>query len=241
MRIDRIFRGSRLRRAAMALFLSIPLAVPLDGQATEDAARVWFQMIVDGDFDGAAAGVAPSVRAQLNAQSLSGMWSQITAQTGAFESMTHTPVAGAPAEAVDFEATFANGSFAVRVVYDPEDRVAGFEIRPPGFFTPSEMTEDEAGKAAADFVALLMEARYEDAAMKASESVEAQMTAAVLENAWESVLSQTGGLVELGDSTVTEQGSMRIVDYAAEWDVGPATLRIVVGADGGIMGIQVVP
>lgn len=235
-------RFRTLRRAALALFFSLPLAAPAAAQVSAETAEAWIRMIVDGNYEGAAAEVSAASAAQLNAQSLQSLWGQVTAQTGALEGMTHAPVDGAPEGAVDFEAAFANGPFAVRVVYDAEGRVAGFAVRPPGFFAPAaDVSDDQAGKVAAEFVGLLMEARYEDAAAKAGASVKAQMTAAVLENAWESVLNQTGGLDDLGDRTVTREGSMTIVDYAATFGAGPLTVRVVLDGDLGVVGFTVVP
>ena len=126
--------------AATAFILMVPALASVEVRAQdvepdslESKAMAWVELIDAGEFQAAEGHVAPAVAAQLNAEVLAQSWPQLVAQTGELQALApggRSTLQGLPA--VDLAGTFANGSFTVQVVFDAEDLVMGFFVKPPG-------------------------------------------------------------------------------------------------------------
>lgn len=124
--------------AAFAVLAAAPLAgqtpTPVEADPVlEDAAIRWMNFLVDGHFDSAGAQVSPQVADRMGAEALEQLWPQVTAQVGDLQDLQpegQSELNGL--RIVTMAGTFGGGVFDVQVVYDAEQRVVGFSVRPPG-------------------------------------------------------------------------------------------------------------
>ena len=118
--------------------MTIPLALASQepGAQTDRwnrAALEWVSFLQTLDFESAGARVDPAVpEGAMGAPQLQTIWSQLTAQLGALQSVEPGPVlASDPYHIVDLPAAFANQEVVLRVVLSGDLLVSGFFIRPP--------------------------------------------------------------------------------------------------------------
>lgn len=126
--------------AALLTALALPAAAqtptptPTDADPElEELAIRWMNLLDAGHFDSAAAHVSPQVVAQMGEDQLTTLWPQITVQVGEMQDLLperHSTLNGL--HIVTMAGTFDAGVFDVNVVFDADDRVMGFSVRPPG-------------------------------------------------------------------------------------------------------------
>jgi hypothetical protein len=128
----------------LALLLAFPAATPLSAQSSaqdsaaaeaRDAAAIeWVRLVVvDGDYEAAAALAHPDVASQMTASVLRSAWAQLGPQLGALASLE--PQAQGMEQGfqlVVLTGDFAAGTFDVLVYMNEQHQVAGFFVRPPG-------------------------------------------------------------------------------------------------------------
>lgn len=128
----------------LASLLALPAGASLSAQdspevsaaadARYEAAIEWVrQVVVEGDYETAAAQADPAVASQMTASVLRDAWVPIGAQVGPLDSLE--PQAQRMEEGfhlVILTGEFAAGTFDVQVYMNDEHQVAGFFIRPPG-------------------------------------------------------------------------------------------------------------
>ena len=128
---------NRARRVTAIAVLAMGLiAGDVSGQAEESrwvaAARSWLEQVRAGDVVAAADRVAPGeAKAAFTPEALRGLWSQLTAQVGALESLE--PLADTESDTlriVEFTARFERAALIARVVLTPAEQVTGLFFRP---------------------------------------------------------------------------------------------------------------
>lgn len=130
------------RLSLFALALLLATATPLDLRAQEDdavqarydAAAEWVKLlVVENDFEKAAAQAHETVAAQLTAATLEGAWAQLGPQVGELESLEPKEQSMQQGfHMVVMTGVFTNGTFDVQVFMGDDHSVAGFFVRPPG-------------------------------------------------------------------------------------------------------------
>jgi len=102
-------------------------------QAFYDAATSWVNLVMlDGDFEAAAAEADPAVAGQLTAQVLEDTWMQLRGQLGALETLTpKSQEVSSGYHIVTLAGTFAQTLLDVRVVMNDDRKVGGFFLLPP--------------------------------------------------------------------------------------------------------------
>ena len=134
----------RPRPPLLALLLALPAASPLAAQssapdsvaaeARDVAAIDWVRLVVvEGDYEAAAAQAHPAVASQMTASALRSAMAQLGPQLGALDSLE--PQAQRMEQGlhlVILTGGFAAGTFDVLVYMNEEHQVAGFFVRPPG-------------------------------------------------------------------------------------------------------------
>lgn len=120
--------------AAFALPAAAQTPTPTDADPElEELAIRWMNLLDAGHFDSAAVHVSPRVIEQMGEEQLTTLWPQITVQVGEMQDLLperHSTLQGL--HIVTMAGTFDAGVFDVNVVFDDEDRVMGFSVRPPG-------------------------------------------------------------------------------------------------------------
>jgi hypothetical protein len=125
-----------------ALALLLAPALPTGLLAQEDdaaearyaAAAEWVKLVlVEKEFEKAAAQAHETVAAQLTAEVLQGASAQLGPQLGELESLEPREQSMQQGlHLVVMTGVFANGTFDVQVFMGDDHRVAGFFVRPPG-------------------------------------------------------------------------------------------------------------
>ena len=128
----------------LALLLAVPAASPLSAQssaqdsaaagARDEAAIEWVRLVVvDGDYEAAAAQAHPAVASQMTASALRSAMAQLGPQLGTLDSLE--PQAQRMEQGlhlVVLTGEFGAGTFDVLVFMNEQHQVAGFFVRPPG-------------------------------------------------------------------------------------------------------------
>ena len=97
-----------------------------------DAALEFVRSLAAGDADSAAARVDPAAAAAMSGPQLRAIWTQLTGQLGALDSLApYDVVAEGPRHSVDLAAHFARSEVTLRIVLDSAERVTGFWVRAP--------------------------------------------------------------------------------------------------------------
>ena len=97
-----------------------------------DAALHFVRALAAGDADTAAARVDPAAAAAMSGPQLRTIWTQLTGQLGALDSLApYDVVAEGARHSVDLAAHFARSEVTLRVVLDSADRVTGLWVRAP--------------------------------------------------------------------------------------------------------------
>jgi hypothetical protein len=121
----------------LTLLLSAGLPLGASGQDVDqvyyDAATAWVNLVMlDGDFEAAAAEADPAVAGQLTAQVLEDTWLQLRGQLGALETLVpKSQEISSGYHIVTLAGQFAQTLLDVRVVMNDDRKVGGFFLMPP--------------------------------------------------------------------------------------------------------------
>jgi hypothetical protein len=121
----------------LTLLLSTGLPRGASGQDADqvfyDAATSWVNLVMlENDFEAAAAEVDPAVAGQLTAQVLQDTWLQLRGQLGALETLAaKSQEISSGYHIVTLAGTFAQTALDVRVVMNDDRKVGGFFLMPP--------------------------------------------------------------------------------------------------------------
>jgi uncharacterized protein len=109
-------------------------------------------------------------------------------------------------------------------------------------FTATAATPQGAEALAAEWLAALSTGRWADAAALVSPSVPAErMGAAQLERIWGQLETSAGKLRSTRFDRIVQQDTLRIVQFHAEFERQPVTLRVVLVPSGKVVGFSVAP
>ena len=130
-----------MKSAAAVLLIACGLLLPPAPGATQEKdelekkAEAWIALLRTGQFDSAAAHVAPVARSSMGATQLAMIWPQIRERFGELEKVTPiNRLEQGGYVVIQLLGSFAKGAQTIRVAFDKDALVAGFFVVGP----PSE-------------------------------------------------------------------------------------------------------